>query len=89
VKSKRNVGQKPPFRLAQEDVDPRGGAEPLEAALKCLGPFGGEKIEHSAADEKQFAEHNIFEIASSTIGIGCKARVLPVQRWSKSHSMTS
>jgi hypothetical protein len=65
VKSKRNVGQKPPFRLAQEDVDPRGGAEPLETALKCLGPFGGEKIEHSAADEKQFAEHNIFEIARS------------------------
>ena len=65
VKSKRKVGQKPSFRLAQEDVEPCGGAEPLEAALKCLGPFGGGKIGPSVADDKEFAEHEIFEIARS------------------------
>jgi hypothetical protein len=65
VKSKRKLGQKPSFRLAQEDVEPRGGPEPLEAALKCLGPFVGGKIGQSAAEDKQFAEHEIFELARS------------------------
>src|SRR4051794_26908395 len=65
VKSKRNVGQKPSFRLAQEDVEPRGGVEPFEAALNCLGPFCGDKTGQSAADDKQLAEHDIFEIARS------------------------
>ncbi len=65
MKSKRKVGQKPSFRLAQEDVEPRGGAEALEAALKCLRPFSGGKIGQSAADDERFAEHEIYEFARS------------------------
>jgi hypothetical protein len=52
------------FRLAQDDVEPRGSAEALGAAKKCLGPFDGRKF-GSEADDEQFAEQRIVEIARS------------------------
>lgn len=58
-------GQKSSFRLAQQDVEPRGGSEALQAAKECLGPFVGGKIGQSVPEDEEHAEHQIFEIARS------------------------
>src|ERR1700688_2956372 len=59
------LDRKSSFRLAQNDVEPRGAAEALEAAKKCLGPFDSRRFGQSEAGDEQFAELRIMEIARS------------------------
>jgi hypothetical protein len=63
VKSRRKAVRKPSFKLAREDVEPRGDNEALQAALACLGPFTGGKVGKSAAEDREFAELQIYEIS--------------------------
>jgi hypothetical protein len=65
VKPTRKSSSKTPFKLAQDNVEPRGDRDAMEAAKQCLGPFVGGKVGSSSAEDDEYAEQKIFEIARS------------------------
>jgi hypothetical protein len=65
VKPTRKSNSSAPFKLAQDNVEPRGDRDDMEAAKQCLGPFVGGKVGSSSAEDEEYAEHKIVEIAQS------------------------
>jgi hypothetical protein len=65
VKPTRKLSRKAPFKLAQDNVEPRGDKDSMDAAKQCLGPFVGGKFGSSPAEDEEYAEQKIFEIARS------------------------
>jgi hypothetical protein len=65
VKPTRKSNGNATFKLAQDNVEPRGNRDDMEAAKQCLGPFVGGKVGSSPAEDEEYAEQKIFEIARS------------------------
>jgi hypothetical protein len=65
VKPTRKSNSNAAFKLAQDNVEPRGNRDDMEAAKQCLGPFVGGKVGSSPAEDEEYAEQKIFEIARS------------------------
>src|SRR5271170_7042065 len=65
MKPTQKSGCNAPFKLAQDNVEPRGDRDDMEAAKECLGPFVGGKVGSSPAEDEEYAEQRIGEIARS------------------------
>jgi hypothetical protein len=66
MKRIRKSSSKAPLKLAQDNLEPRGNKDAMRAAAKkYLGPFVGGKVGLSPAEDEEYAEQKIFEIARS------------------------